>query len=53
MFAFLRHWQSESIHLAAGGNRSTTMNVAGIISANGYSWSENPGQKPNPNPCKW
>lgn len=29
-----------------------TYNV-GCLTANGYTWSESPGQSPEPNPCKW
>jgi hypothetical protein len=29
-----------------------TYNV-GCLTANGYTWSETPGQLPEPNPCQW
>jgi hypothetical protein len=25
----------------------------GCLTANGYTWSETPGQPPDPNPCNW
>jgi hypothetical protein len=33
-------------------SRNFTYSV-GCLTANGYSWSENPEQKPNPNSCNW
>jgi hypothetical protein len=27
--------------------------AVGCLTADGYSWSETPGQPPNPNPCSW
>ena len=27
--------------------------TAGCLTANGYSWSEDPGKAPSPNPCNW
>ena len=33
-------------------SRNFTYSV-GCLTANGYSWSDNPGVAPSPNPCNW